>query len=147
MTYAKIENNRIVEYPVFEGDIRLRYPNVSFPAEFCPPEGYVFVAQTLMPPIEYDKNCIEGSPEKQGDSWVSTWEVVDASAEEIAVRLEAQWHSIRQQRDLRLRLSDWTQLPDAPVDAAAWTAYRQALRDVTNQADPFNIEWPTAPGA
>jgi hypothetical protein len=26
-----------------------------------------------------------------------------------------------------------------------WAAYRQALRDVTLQPDPFNIVWPTPP--
>lgn len=60
---------------------------------------------------------------------------------------EAQWELVRKQRNVKLAASDWTQLPDAPVDAAAWAEYRQALRDVTDQADPFNIVWPTAPGA
>jgi len=44
--------------------------------------------------------------------------------------------------DLRLANCDWTQLPDVPVDADAWSVYRQALRDVTTQADPFAIVWP-----
>ena len=76
------------------------------------------------------------------------------SAEDIA-QMEAdalhapalQWESVRLERNAKLAASDWTQLPDAPVDAAEWAEYRQALRDVTDQADPFNIVWPTAPGA
>ena len=32
-------------------------------------------------------------------------------------------------RNCLLAESDWTQLPDAPVDAAAWAEYRQELRD------------------
>jgi Phage tail assembly chaperone protein len=32
-------------------------------------------------------------------------------------------------RDRLLAQSDWTQLPDAPVDRQAWADYRQALRD------------------
>jgi hypothetical protein len=31
---------------------------------------------------------------------------------------------------------------DASADAATWAAYRQALRDITTQANPFNITWP-----
>jgi hypothetical protein len=31
---------------------------------------------------------------------------------------------------------DWTQLPDAPVDAAAWATYRQQLRDVPDTWTP-----------
>jgi hypothetical protein len=26
-----------------------------------------------------------------------------------------------------------------------WTVYRQELRDITNQQNPFNIEWPIKP--
>jgi len=55
---------------------------------------------------------------------------------------EAQWSIVRSERNLKLAQCDWTQLPDAPVDAAAWAVYRQALRDITNQTDPFNIVWP-----
>ena len=69
---------------------------------------------------------------------VSEWE---------AGSTDRQWNEIRTQRNAKLMESDWTQLPDAPVDAAAWAEYRQALRDVTDQTDPFNIVWPTAPGA
>ncbi|MGG4054103.1 phage tail assembly chaperone [Delftia tsuruhatensis] len=28
---------------------------------------------------------------------------------------------------------------------APWLAYRQALRDITDQPDPLAIVWPTAP--
>jgi len=54
---------------------------------------------------------------------------------------------IRAKRNSMLILSDWTQLPDAPVDAEAWSVYRQDLRDVTNQSDPFEILWPSLPEA
>ena len=42
-------------------------------------------------------------------------------------------------RYLRDRLhvdSDWTQLPDAPVDRNAWATYRQALRDFPSTWTP-----------
>lgn len=53
---------------------------------------------------------------------------------------------VRQERNRRLSVCDWTQLPDAPVDSAAWASYRQALRDITDQAGfPFDIEWPAPP--
>jgi len=49
-------------------------------------------------------------------------------------------------RDGRLKDSDWTQVPDAPVDAAAWAVYRQQLRDLpANTPDPRNVEWPEPP--
>jgi hypothetical protein len=52
----------------------------------------------------------------------------------------------REQRDLLLQQSDWTQVPDAPVNSASWATYRQALRDVPSQSGfPDNITWPTKP--
>jgi hypothetical protein len=68
-------------------------------------------------------------------------------AETPAPDYDAQWATVRAERNARLAASDWTQLPDAPVDAAAWATYRQALRDVTQQPDPFNIVWPAEPQA
>ena len=41
---------------------------------------------------------------------------------------------IRLERDAKLTQSDWTQVADAPVDQAAWATYRQALRDIPDQA-------------
>jgi len=53
---------------------------------------------------------------------------------------------VRAERDRLLADSDWTQVPDAPVDQAAWATYRQALRDVPQQAGfPDDINWPTTP--
>jgi len=54
---------------------------------------------------------------------------------------------VRRERDALLGASDWTQLPDVPLDArtrAAWALYRQALRDHPNgwsAAKP----WPQPP--
>ena len=53
---------------------------------------------------------------------------------------------VRGQRDALLSASDWTQIADAPVNQAAWAAYRQALRDVPAQAGfPADVIWPTPP--
>lgn len=75
-----------------------------------------------------------------------TQEQIDA---ELA-RLLAAWNpaaeDARAQRDGLLAASDWTQLPDAPVDATAWAAYRQALRDISQQPGfPDAIKWPSKP--
>lgn len=52
----------------------------------------------------------------------------------------------RHDRNVRLAASDWTQLSDAPVNKVLWATYRQALRDVPQQAGfPTSIEWPVAP--
>lgn len=59
---------------------------------------------------------------------------------------ETEWPLVRAQRSRLLAASDWTQLPDVPLATKdAWATYRQALRDITTQADPFNITWPPTP--
>lgn len=58
--------------------------------------------------------------------------------------------SLRNLRNKLLADTDWTQLMDCPlgdVAKAAWTVYRQALRDLP-QSDGFdadNIVWPAQP--
>jgi hypothetical protein len=59
---------------------------------------------------------------------------------------DTEWPLVRSKRDRLLQASDWTQLPDVPLATKeAWAAYRQALRDITEQLDPFNIIWPELP--
>ena len=75
---------------------------------------------------------------------------VDGELKEVepTVALEQQWQAVRTQRDLRLMACDWTQLPDVPLRTKeAWATYRQALRDITQQVDPFEIVWPARPTA
>lgn len=75
---------------------------------------------------------------------------VEMTAEEISEqesqRLQDGWNVLRMMRNGLLAASDWTQTADAPVDASAWSAYRQALRDLpANTTDPFVPVWPTPP--
>lgn len=60
--------------------------------------------------------------------------------------------AISRMRRIRNRLlteSDWTQMPDAPLDdetRAAWAVYRQALRDIPQTTDePDDVIWPAQP--
>ena len=56
---------------------------------------------------------------------------------------------VKLNRNRLLYQSDWTQLPNSPLDAAKkqqWADYRQQLRDITTQSGyPFNVVWPTQP--
>lgn len=79
--------------------------------------------------------------------WTQNYTVSDLDADASAATVGAQWTVIRAERNMLLADCDWTQLPDASADAAAWAVYRQALRDITDQSDPFNIQWPTTPAA
>ena len=57
-------------------------------------------------------------------------------------------NKLREMRDDKLLKTDWTQNADSPLTDSKkteWVTYRQALRDITKQSDPFNITWPTEP--
>ena len=59
-------------------------------------------------------------------------------------------HELRYTRAARLAACDWTQLPDSPLTGAKraeWAAYRQALRDLPETADPLDFEWPEPPAS
>jgi hypothetical protein len=74
------------------------------------------------------------------------WSIPDKCLLKKSVDADGQWAQVRHERDSRLTATDWTQLPDIPpATQLRWQPYRQALRDVTQQADPHNIVWPEAP--
>lgn len=86
-----------------------------------------------------------------GDSYTLDWqdETAQPTPAEIDAAIgEAKWNRARRRRDLLLSGCDWTavsdnQLTDAERDA--WQTYRQALRDITTQADPDAVTWPVEP--
>ena len=54
--------------------------------------------------------------------------------------------AVRIRRNTLLAASDAEILPDRDTDKAAWAAYRQALREIPEQAGfPFDVEWPVRP--
>jgi len=59
---------------------------------------------------------------------------------------DSQWVLVKNQRDDLLSQSDWTQLSDVVLsNKDQWITYRQELRNVTSQTDPFAIIWPVKP--
>jgi hypothetical protein len=74
--------------------------------------------------------------------------VSSMTAEEKVTYEPLAWNVTRERRTVKLADTDWTQLDDTPIantDKSQWALYRQALRDITTQADPFHIEWPALP--
>ena len=60
--------------------------------------------------------------------------------------LDKAWVEFKHTRNRLLQNSDWSQVPDAPVDATVWALYRQQLRDLPeNTSDPRSVVWPTHP--
>jgi hypothetical protein len=61
--------------------------------------------------------------------------------------IAAEWSNIRTMRNKRLAETDWIcSITDYEVpNKAGWIAYRQALRDITKEINPFKVLWPVSP--
>lgn len=72
----------------------------------------------------------------------------DYATKQWVLDVEAAWAAVRATRDERLAATDWVTLRAQEQGTAVpqpWLDYRQALRDITDQADPLNIVWPEPP--
>ena len=64
--------------------------------------------------------------------------------------LAEKWTRVRSERDRRIAATDWRVIVASESDEGSdlptkWKTYRTNLRDITEQADPDNITWPTEP--
>lgn len=103
------------------------------------------------PPFDPNLQIRENGPALLiNGQWVQNWLISELEPEMAVRSAEAQWNFVRSRRNDFLTATDWwvTKAAETGVELAAdKQAYRQALRDITEQADPFNIIWPTEPGA
>jgi hypothetical protein len=73
----------------------------------------------------------------------TTWSAVKAKADELTAAEPMK--ALRAERDRRLAETDWWAVADRTMTAEQ-TAYRQALRDITETATSLqNVTWPVKP--
>jgi hypothetical protein len=146
--YLRIINNEI-NYPYSLQKLREDNPNTSFPSEMTESlmiELDISEVRTTPKPNDYTKNISEGTPILVEGVYYQNWVQSDATESEINDRIENKWIEIRDLRQQLLSECDWTQLSDIPSETKdLWTTYRQNLRDITNQSNPYNIVWPVKP--
>ncbi len=146
--YLRIVNNQIV-YPYSLQNLREDNPRTSFPSEITEAvmnEYNIFEVRQTPKPNDYTKNVEEQNPILVEGIYYQNWVQTNASQTEIDERVDIKWEEIREIRNELLKECDWTQLSDIPSETKSiWTTYRQQLRDVTTQSDPFNIVWPVKP--
>lgn len=148
---------------VTEHEFRSMYPTTSFPPILTVELLDSFDADPVLegaqatPTTPYQFSMRQGV-EEVGGQWFTKYvlgpiftdtEEATAAEQEAAYKAQKdteQATSVRADRNRKIAESDWTQLPDSPVDKAAWAAYRQALRDLTAQAGfPWKVNWPEMP--
>jgi hypothetical protein len=150
--HALIENGAVAQYPYGLGQLKAANPLTSFPSQISDASlleyGVHRVFFATQPEVTATQVLEEGTPvfSTEDQRWTQTFAVRDMTAEEVASRNDAQAVQVRAERNTKLAASDWTQLADSTADKAAWATYRQALRDITAQADfPWTIDWPAQP--
>ena len=146
--YLRIIDETIT-YPYSIPQLREAYPNVSLPAELSDEslaDWDMYVVTPTSMPNDYTKNITEGTPVLTDGVYYQNWIQTDASQSDIDYRLENQWFIVREIRNELLAECDWTQLADIPSETRElWQTYRQTLRDITSQSNPFSINWPVKP--
>jgi len=150
--YLKVSGSTIT-YPYSVYDLKTENPNTSFPTSI--PDSLLEefgVYKVELKDSGYDdddsKDVVEITPTLSGSIYVQTYQITDADNDTINKRKEIKWVEVRTKRNTLLNESDWTQFQDSPITGSSltdWQTYRQSLRDVTTQSDPYNIVWPTIP--
>lgn len=128
VSLPRILNNRFLEqrniHPVYEDEI----PN------------YNNIVQQLV------KNS---EPVYKNGRWVTEWSVETKSQETIDAEKLILETEIRDTRDKKLEQTDWVAVKafeEGISISQEWKDYRQALRDITAQADfPYTVSWPAEP--
>ena len=146
--YLRIINNEI-QYPYSIEDLKKENKNVTFPTELTENDLIrwdIYEVRQTPKPNDYTKTISEEIPLLVDGVYYQNWVVENATQDVINTRIEVKWIEIRDLRTQLLFECDWTQLADISAEIKSeWTLYRQNLRDITNQIDPFNIMWPIKP--
>jgi len=138
--FTKVTNGQPQTYTI--GQLHRDNPNISFPKDI--PLGTLAsfnvypVTTTSAPAIDSKTHRHSQSIVEVDGVWTQTWSTVElplAQAED----------NVRAYRKNLLSETDYLALSDNTM-SAAMTTYRQALRDITDQAGfPYSVTWPTKP--
>ena len=146
--YLKIIDSEIT-YPYSLQQFRVDNKTYTFPlnipTEILSDFGVFAVTQTPKP-NDYTKNISEGTPTLTDGVYYQNWVQTNASDSEKELRLVIKWSEIRELRNQLLSECDWTQLSDVSESIrTSYQSYRQDLRDISSQSNPFSIVWPEKP--
>jgi Phage tail assembly chaperone protein len=150
MFYVKTASDgSLLQYPYTLADLRIANKGTSWPSvisdEVAAEFGVFPVTPAPQPDVDYTVD-LNRTAIKQDGAWLEQWIETPATPEEISERTATKAAEVRAERNNRLADSDWTQLPDAPVDRTAWAIYRQQLRDISKQPGfPWQLTWPVEP--
>ena len=132
-------------YEIASGNVLARYPDAPLDAQLA--------ALTFSEPAEPaadSGNALIVVPDSVAIPQVIIRVLHGDSGVEFIVDQEAihqQWRNVKEGRNQQLAASDWICSVSDFVHSKkdAYVVYRQALRDITAQANPFQLVWPQVP--
>jgi hypothetical protein len=148
--YARVKDGIAVEYPLFEGDLQRRFPELNFPMDMYGtpiPQGYVRV-KMYTPNFDNNFDYTEVMPILVNGEYRQEYEAIPLTDEQKQQRLDFVSFKVREKRndllaksDVYLVLDRWNKYTEKQKED--WTNYRQSLRDITTQEGfPYNTVWP-----
>ena len=145
MKYAIIDGATVKS----TGTIQELFPNTSFTvagpnADFLTANNVVELIETLTFTTPTQKLSTVDAYVEGGKAY--NVKVESTTSDEQTALINQQWANIRFERDRKLKDTDWRASSDLTL-SDDWKTYRQALRDVPTQSDPYNITWPTEPSS
>lgn len=157
MLLVKTSNGQVEQFPYTLGDLRRDNPQTSFPKKIgdaiLASHGIYHVMPETQP--EYDNlvqtlvrdpephNNETAVDEETGETYKTGRWVIGYTAENKPQ--DQAEDAVRNKRDQLLKETDWMALSDVTM-TEEMTAYRQALRDITEQTGfPYSVVWPTKP--
>jgi len=152
--HIKAIGSDIIQFPYRMDDLKKSNPNTSFPRGYDTNEallasfGVYLVVDADRPAFDENTHVLGRSSEPVlvDGVWTWGWDIIPLSEEAMLASRKTEEDFLRGERNRFLRESDWRALTDHPV-SAEWAAYRQDLRDITDQPGwPDDVVWPVEPG-
>ena len=136
LLYEIASGNVLARYPDAPLDAQLAALSFSEPAEPSPDSGLALITvpdSVAIPQVIVRVVLALNSDQPEF--------IVDQDA------VAQQWRNVKEGRNQQLAASDWIcSVSDfAHPKKDAFVVYRQALRDITSQANPFALVWPQVP--
>tara|TARA_R100001460_G_scaffold29336_1_gene58348 strand:- start:619 stop:1053 length:435 start_codon:yes stop_codon:yes gene_type:complete len=143
MKYAIIDGTTVKS----TGTLKELFPNTSFTTagpntDFLTANNVVELIETISYTTPTQKLSTVDAYLESGKAY--TVKVESTTTDEQTALINEEWKTVRKTRDELLAKTDWRASSDLTL-SDDWKTYRQALRDVPTQSDPYNIAWPTEP--
>lgn len=155
--FVKIVNNKVFQFPYSKELLKKDNLNTSFPKNMSTD---ALASWGVYPVIEGSKPTIDDKTQylQQADipilidgNWVLPYEAVTRSdSEQLAYNNKIKRLNVIQ-RNEKLQDTDWTQMPDSPLNdetKTKYATYRQKLRNISDHQNWPHLEdydWPLTP--